>query len=129
MGMYKKELGKWGEEQSYQFLVDSGYRIIYQNYRCPLGEIDLIVFKDDTLVFVEVKTRRSVSFGTPAEAVNYSKQTKYIKTALFFIKDEKRWQHSSYRFDIIEVFVSQNDSVNINHIPDAYQPKSSRYFF
>lgn len=128
MSTYKKELGKWGEDQSYQYLIDNGYRIVYQNYRCPLGEIDIVASKDSQLIFVEVKTRRSTSFGTPAEAVNYRKQMKYHKTALHFINESKS-HNSSYRFDIMEVVVKQNDTFDINHIINAFQPTSARYYF
>ena len=128
MGTYRKELGKWGEEQGCRYLMDHGYRIVYRNYRCPIGEIDIIASGEGQLIFAEVKTRRSTSFGTPAEAVNLKKQAKYHKTALFFLND-KGWKNASCRFDILEVIVHPDKSFRINHIPDAYQATYSGYYF
>jgi len=72
--MEKKELGKKGEEVAIRFLKKSGYRILSRNYVCKLGEIDVIAKEKDTLVFVEVKTRTSTTFGPPQLAVNPTKQ-------------------------------------------------------
>jgi len=128
IGINRKELGSWGEEQSCQYLIDKGYRIIYLNYRCPIGEIDIIAAKEDQLVFAEVKTRRSTSFGTPAQAVTYKKQIKYQKIALYFLK-EKGIRDKSCRFDILEVIVKPDNTFYINHIPNAYQASASGYYF
>ena len=128
MGTYRKELGRWGEEQGCRYLVDHGYRIVYRNYRCPVGEIDIIASGEGRLVFVEVKTRRSTAFGTPAEAVNRKKQIKYQKTALFFLND-RRWKDVPCRFDVLEVIVQPDKSFHIHHIPDAYGAASSGYYF
>jgi putative endonuclease len=128
VGINRKELGKWGEEKSRQYLVDDGYRIIYLNYRCPIGEIDIIAAKENQLVFAEVKTRRSTSFGTPAQAVTFKKQMKYQKIALYFI-NEKGYKNKSCRFDILEVILNPDNTYTINHIPNAYQASTSGYYF
>jgi putative endonuclease len=128
MGTYRKELGKWGEEQGCRYLMEQGYRIVYQNYRCPVGEIDIIASREGQLAFVEVKTRRSTSFGSPAEAVNFKKQMKYQKTSLYFLND-KRWKDVDCRFDVLEVIVNPDGTFHINHIQNAWQAGSARYYY
>jgi putative endonuclease len=128
MGTYRKELGRWGEEQGCRYLVDHGYRIVYQNYRCPVGEIDIIASKDGSLAFVEVKTRRTTAYGTPAEAVNYKKQMKYMKASLYFLNDRK-WRDVDCRFDILEVIVNPDNSFRVNHIQNAWQAGSLGYYY
>lgn len=96
----------------------SGYRILDRNYRCKTGEIDIIAQKDCMIVFVEVKTRRSYAYGTPAEAVNYKKRTKIIKTALWYLKATHN-EERAFRFDILEVLLDK-DAVKCNHIINAF---------
>ena len=119
MSTYRRELGKWGEEQACQYLIRQGYRIVYRNYRCPFGEVDIIASGEGQLVFAEVKTRTSTAFGTPAQAVNRKKQSRYRKAALCFLQD-RHWKNASCRFDILEVFVRPDSSFQIHHIPNAY---------
>jgi len=121
-----KKLGDFGEEQSCRYLEANGYRLICRNYRSKAGEIDIIAAKDDSLVFIEVKTRRTTSYGMPAEAVDYKKQERYIKTALYFINSCKD-RYSSYRFDIIELLI-YHDKMEINHIKDAFRSRGTRYY-
>lgn len=126
MGRGKKDLGDFGEEKSCRYLKNKGYKIINRNYRSKAGEVDIIAHKDDTLVFVEVKTRTSKAYGVPAEAVNHRKQERYIKTALHFINTTGN-KYSTYRFDIIEVLI-YHDKLEINHIPDAFRNTGTRYY-
>jgi putative endonuclease len=67
MGSTKAEIGRKGEELALRHLKRLGYRIVEQNYRCPLGEVDIVAREGDTLVFVEVKTRRYRSYGLPRD--------------------------------------------------------------
>ena len=119
MGTYRRELGKWGEEQACQYFIRHGYRIVYRNYRCPFGEMDIIASGEGQLVFAEVKTRTSTAFGTPAQAVNRKKQSRYRKAALCFLQD-RHWKDTSCRFDVLEVFARPDSSFQIHHIPNAY---------
>jgi len=73
--MQKKELGNKGEELAIRFLKKNGYRIIGRNYACKMGEMDIIAKEKDILVFIEVKTRTSATFGPPQLAVNPRKQS------------------------------------------------------
>ncbi len=70
---HKDELGRWGESVAADFLVAEGYLIVARGWRCPRGEIDLIVRMGNDLAFVEVKTRRSLRFGHPLEAITPAK--------------------------------------------------------
>jgi putative endonuclease len=118
--MDHKSLGNLGEDMAAQYLArEKGFSIIERNYRCPIGEMDLVAYQDSILVFVEVKTRRSLSFGSPAESVTPRKQKKYSLLAQYYIK-EKRLQNIDCRFDVVEVFMAHDGSCQINHIINAF---------
>ena len=118
--MNRKELGRWGDEMATRYLThEKGFRIIDRNYRCPIGEIDLIAFSQNTVVFIEVKTRRALSFGFPAESVPQSKQKKYYLLSQYYIK-EKGLYGIDCRFDIVEVFAKSDGSCHFNHIINAF---------
>lgn len=120
MKYLNKEIGNLGEELSKTFLIEKGYKIIAQNYLCPLGEIDIIAFNDKYLCFIEVKTRYSSKFGLPLESITLAKQQKLIKSAQYFIC--KNNLHNSFcRFDAIEVtFNYQSNTPAINHLQNIF---------
>lgn len=95
-------LGRWGEEEAARFLQRLGMRIVERNLRTPVGEIDIIARQGKTLVFIEVKTRRSDAFGTPQEAVGPTKQRQIIRTALWYLGDGKG-RGLQPRFDVVAV--------------------------
>lgn len=115
----KKELGNWGEQVAAKFLRESGFYIIEYNYRCRFGEIDLIVSTRDKLIFVEVKTRGSLRYGLPAEAVNTRKRAKYYLLASYYVNHKKLYSYD-LRFDVIEIMLDSDGSYRINHIPNAF---------
>ncbi|MBI3980890.1 YraN family protein [Candidatus Microgenomates bacterium] len=82
--MHTNKIGLLGEKTAALFLQQNGYKILYKNYPTPFGEIDIIALESDSLVFVEVKTRSSVVFGEPHDAVNQKKLHKISKTAEIF---------------------------------------------
>ena len=84
--LYKKLYGKLGENLACKFLKSQGYKILERNYRTKTAEADIIAQKDGTLTFVEVKSRSSFAFGTPAEAVTYDKQKKYRELASYYLQ-------------------------------------------
>jgi putative endonuclease len=98
----KKHTGKKGEDIAARYLKENGYRIIECNYRCPLGEIDIIAKDKNTIVFVEVKCRRSEKFGAPQLSVGKNKQKKLSKVCLYYLKD-KRLLDQNARFDVVAV--------------------------
>lgn len=83
--MYKQNLARLGEHKALEFLKNKGYKILSQNFRSRVGEIDIICQDKDTVVFVEVKTRVSSDYGTPEEAVTPWKIQSIIKTAQYFM--------------------------------------------
>ena len=82
--LHKKLLGRKGEKLAVKFMKKAGYRLVKRNFYTPFGEADLIMEKDGTTVFVEVKTRSSDLFGEPIDAVGYRKQEKYKKIANYY---------------------------------------------
>ncbi|MBN1862621.1 MAG: YraN family protein [Dehalococcoidales bacterium] len=79
--MRRRETGILGEKLAREFLTNRGYRILETNYRCPHGEIDIIARDQDCLVFVEVRTKRNLNFGTPEESITPAKKEHLIATA------------------------------------------------
>jgi putative endonuclease len=112
-------LGKEGERVAERFLQRKGYKLVERNYRCPLGELDLIVLDRRVVVFVEVKTRTGHGFGSPLEAVEFRKQRKMIQAAQFFLA-EKRLQHRDARFDVVGVSWPGREPV-VEHIENAFE--------
>lgn len=82
--MSKIQTGQSGEKLAVEFLRKQGFKIIETNFKCKTGEIDIVAREKDTLVFVEVKTRSSVQFGLPEEAVNFRKIQHIIKSAQIY---------------------------------------------
>ena len=102
MSLFKKLLGKEGEDRAAKFLVKRGYRILERNYRTRSGEIDLIALHDGIVVFVEVKTRTSAAYGAPELAVNPRKQRRMVKAALGYI-NYKNLHQVPCRFDVVAI--------------------------
>ena len=113
----RKSLGKWGEEQSCSFLEADGYRILRRNYKCRIGEIDIIARKGEQLVFVEVKTRHSEYFESPKDAVTRKKQKFIIEAANAYI--EKYNIDKDARFDIISIVIDSKVPT-LEHIEEAF---------
>jgi len=108
MKLTRKQLGQQGEDLVSEYLQNIGYRILYRNYRCRHGEIDIIAEEGGDLVFVEVRARRSANFGTAAESVNFRKQQKLHQLALFYISIEGQ-PKDNYRFDVAAVTFDGTD--------------------
>ena len=116
-----KDTGNLGEEISESFLIESGYTILDKNFRCKIGEIDIIAKDGEYICFVEVKTRYGDLFGRPCEAVTYSKQQKINKVAQMYIM-KKKLLNFFFRFDVIEVILNKDDdSCSIKLIKNAFQ--------
>ena len=114
MKKFNKIVGDKGEQIASNFLKKKKYKIICNNYRNKIGEIDIIAEQKDVLVFVEVKTRSSSAFGMPSEAVDSRKQEKIKKVAEVFLLN-KKYQNKEIRFDVIEILEEE-----INHIENAF---------
>lgn len=114
------EVGKEGEDAAVRFLINKGYEILFRNYIAEKAEVDIIALKDGILVFVEVKTRSSLDYGSPQDFVTNKKIKLMIKAANIFINNFDRTEEA--RFDIIGIHKRGND-FDIEHIEDAF------YFF
>ena len=101
-GSSRIQTGKKGEEIAVRYLQSKGYRIIERNYRSRWGEIDIVAKDGGTVVFVEVKCRRSESFGDPQSAVGANKQRKVSRMSLAYLK-EKNLYPCDARFDVVAV--------------------------
>lgn len=112
-------LGRQGEDAAAQYLQGKGMRIVERNLSTPVGEIDLVVRDRKILAFVEVKTRRSAAFGSPAEAVGPRKQRQIIRTAKWYLNDTP-WGKLQPRFDVIAITM-HGDNFQIEHITDAFE--------
>ena len=111
----RKEKGRLGEELAALLLAEQEYEILFRNYRCRFGEIDIIARKKGILVFVEVKTRTGNEFGEPAEAVTRSKQQKIRQTALHFL-NEYRESFRGVEFQITEVLIRCHDGLGFREV-------------
>ncbi len=114
MKKLNKVVGAKGEMIAAKFLKSKGYEIIKQNYKNEYGEIDIITAYDGYLIFVEVKTRSTLEFGMPSEAVDAHKRRKISQVASQYIRFNKLYDYP-VRFDVIEVCGEK-----INHIEDAF---------
>ena len=115
-------LGRWGESLAAAYLHKRRYRIVAAQYRCRFGEIDLIAERRGTLVFVEVKLRKSADFAAAREFVDRHKQERLRQTALMFLAERETEQ--PVRFDVIEIYAPQGMQTRapqINHLEDAFQ--------
>ncbi len=99
------------EDRARKYLEDRGLRPLRQNYACRFGEIDLVMRDRETVCFIEVKFRKSMAFGGAAYSIPPSKQHRIIKTALFFLADNKDLAREALRFDalLIQRQVDGND--------------------
>ena len=115
----RQKLGQTGESLAAWYLKKNGYKIIEQNYRTPLGEIDIIAREKKIIVFVEVKSRRSNRFGNPKWAVTPQKQRKISRVALQYLKSTRQMNISA-RFDVVAVS-SNRDEPRIEIVKNAFE--------
>lgn len=117
-------LGRIGERKAVRYLRKLGFVILATNYRTPLGEIDIIAREENTLAFVEVKTRSSAHYGLPQEAVDRRKQHKLSRMAHAFLND-RGGQEMACRFDVVAVLIGAGGRTReIELIRDAFNESS-----
>lgn len=98
----RRALGKLGERLAADHLRQHGYSIREVNYRCPVGEMDIIATEGECLVFVEVRTRRGRELGTPEESITSAKQTKLVEVAQTYLQ-EREETATDWRIDVVAV--------------------------
>ncbi len=118
MSQARLDLGAWGEDQAVFYLQRQGLKVIERNFMTPVGEVDIISRTKKELIFVEVKTRRSNAYGTPAEAVGLRKQRQIIRAAQWYLAETKTTLQP--RFDVIAVMPDCNGCAQIEHLPAAF---------
>lgn len=115
--MNKRKFGIIGEKIAQGYLLNKEYEILETNFYTKRGEIDIIAKKDRCIIFIEVKTRTNLKFGTPAMAVNSIKK-KHIKSVAKTFLHLHRLNNCEVRFDVVEVFINEG-KCEINHIEGA----------
>ncbi|MBA5850482.1 YraN family protein [Clostridium sp. cel8] len=120
MKNFNKKTGDLGESIAEMYLSSIGYKIMDRNFRCRIGEIDIIGKDADYICFIEVKTRKSIKYGFPYESVNYRKQLKIYKVAKLYILKNKIY-NLNYRFDVVEIILNMySNKHNIKLIKNAF---------
>lgn len=108
-------LGRYGEDVAARFLTDAGLVVLERNWRCDLGEIDLIAREGDTLVICEVKTRRSARFGPPQEAVTRIKLARLRRLASRWLAEHDAHPHE-VRIDVIAITRGRSGPASVEHL-------------
>lgn len=114
----RSALGRAGEDLAARWLAERGWQVLDRNVRSRAGEIDIVARRGAVVAFVEVKTRRSGAFGTPAEAVTYRKRVRIRGAALRWLA-EHRPGAGAVRFDVLEV-VPEGGEMRVTHVEDAF---------
>jgi putative endonuclease len=107
----RRALGSRGETLAAQRLSSLGYTIRDRNWRCAVGELDIVAEKDDVLIFVEVRTRRGDRFGTPEESITPAKRAKLIEVAQTYL-DEHSESDRNWRIDVVAVDIGPRGEVS-----------------
>jgi putative endonuclease len=100
--LLKKKIGRWGEDLASRFYENKGYKVIARNVHTPYGEIDLVTLKSAQLVFVEVKTRTTMTFGFPEESISPIKMKHMIQSAEDYLQNNPEFEES-WRIDVLAI--------------------------
>ena len=120
MSKQRIHVGKRGEALAQEYLQQKAYTIIHTNFRCKLGEIDIIAKDKHIVVFVEVRTKTSSAFGPAYNTVTYSKQKQVKRVALYYIS-KHNLVSTQFRFDVIGILLNPDtDQFHIDHIQSAF---------
>ncbi len=119
----RQRLGHWGETQARLRLEAQGYRILATNYRCRLGEVDIIAQDGDETVFVEVKTRRGANYGTPEESITPAKGQRLAAIAYSYVESEIAGEAEvPWRIDLVSVSLDKRGKLlGISHLKHAVE--------
>ncbi len=119
--MDRRYIGKTGELLAQDFLKKKGYRILETNFRCRFGEIDIVACQRDTLVFVEVRSKISLDFGSPEESITYTKM-EHLKSAANLYLQQKARSYNSWRIDVVALELgSDHELKRITQIENAVE--------
>lgn len=115
------QLGRQAEDLACDYLSRQGLMLLERNYRCKMGEIDLVMLHDQRLIFVEVRYRKPGIFGQAVDSVTWQKQKKIFKTAQHFLCSHPQYSRSYCRFDVISVTPLSLVGLDILWLQDAFQ--------
>jgi putative endonuclease len=115
----RKAIGIWGEELALSHLVARGLQLVLRNYRCKLGEIDLVMMDGKTLVLVEVRYRASNDYGGAAASITWEKQRKLVKAAEHLLMKRADLRRYPARFDVVAITTDSGDT-KIDWIKSAF---------
>ena len=121
----RRELGVRGEEMAAAYLKRKGFRIVEVNVRCRLGEIDLVAMEGETVVIVEVKSKRGRSHGSPEDMLTAAKQRRLTLLARTYLQ-RRRWLSRPARFDVVAIDWEESGGERIRYYRDAF-PASERW--
>lgn len=113
----RKQTGQYGEDLAAALLSEKGYQVIERNWRRPTGELDLVAQDNDTLVFVEVRTRSGARFGRAEESITPAKQVKLVELAQLYMQEKELTTHR-WRIDVVAVHLGRG-TPEVNHIENA----------
>ncbi len=113
------ELGRSGEDVATKYLKKKKYKIIDKGFRFLRGEIDIIAYDGETLVFVEVKTRKSIKFSQPEESVTPAKRKQLRRVAQGYLL-RNHIQDVECRFDVLSLTFDELEGYTVKHITDAF---------
>jgi putative endonuclease len=116
----RRALGAAGEDVVARWYTDAGYRVLDRNWRCREGELDLVVARPGVVVFCEVKTRRGTAFGSPAEAVTFTKQRRIRTLAMRWLADHPEAKARELRFDVASVLAVRGTPPVVDVIEGAF---------
>jgi putative endonuclease len=111
----KDAVGKYGEDLAARHFVGAGFTILARNWRCEVGEIDIVARDGDTLVIAEVKTRTTVAFGSPAEAITPRKADKLRDLAFSWLNQHPEGGRP-IRFDVVSVVIPRAGGPRLEHL-------------
>ena len=119
--MDRRKLGDWGEEKALRYLIDQGYQLLTRNWRTREGEIDLVMNLDSTIVFIEVKTRKTDRFGPPEEGITRGKQERLRKTSRAYLQ-ENDYENRDWRIDVIAIEATKiGEIMRLDHYENAVE--------
>jgi putative endonuclease len=116
----KDAVGRFGEQLAADALAADGLVLLERNWRCPDGELDIVATEGDVLVFVEVKTRSSLAYGDPAEAITRAKAARLRRLALHWLAAHRDRHWPELRFDVVAVVRCAPGGPTVRHLRGAF---------
>lgn len=118
MSLYRQRVGKWGEDLAARYLSQKGYLILARNVRTEYGEIDIVAQRDQTMVFVEVKTRTNRDFGYPETALTEKKKSHLLKAIQAYLQKENS-EPTAWQVDVLAIQREKGGETLIEHFENA----------